>query len=211
MTGVTTYAAGSVLNWVTGKLQTPAVTNSQVGLFTTVGNDDGTGFVEVVGSSYARAQTSPVFWGAPTGIKPVQMVNARTIAFPVSASNWGTIVGFALFDLNGNMLFFDYLGAFTYQPFTASVGTNAVFNSPAHGLAFGDRIVLTAEYGGMLPQATVSLAGLLTVGNVTTDTFTVNANVTVSGSGMLRKVLPITITLNQTATFNPAALVLQLT
>jgi hypothetical protein len=181
-----------------------------VGLFTTVGSDDGLGFVEVSGNAYARSQTTPVSWGAPTGIKPVQIVNARTISFPVSASNWGTVVGFGLFDLNNNMIYFDYLGAFQWTPFTVSAGTNPVFNSPAHGFAIGDKVALTGEYGGAMPQATTSLSGLLTVGTATTDSFTVGVNVTVSGSGMLRKVLPIQIGLNQTATFNPAALVLQL-
>jgi hypothetical protein len=132
------------------------------------------------------------------------------IAFPVSSGNWGTILGFGVYDTNQNLLWFDYLGDFQWQPFTAALGSPGVFSVPGHGLAAGDQIVLSGEYGGRLPQAATSIAGLLTVGNVTTDTFTAGANITVAGSGSLRKVLPISILLNQTAAFNPAALVLQL-
>lgn len=188
----------------------PAITNAQVALFLAVGNDDGTGFVEVSGNSYARVQTTSSFWGPPTGTKPVQITNIRSIAFPVAASNWGTILGFGLFDLNNNLLLFDYTGSYPWMPFTASVGANGVFTSPAHGLTVNDQIVLTGEYAGLLPQATTSIAGVLTVGNVTADTFTIGANVLVSGDGMLRKILPVPAPLNQTVTFNPAALVLQL-
>jgi hypothetical protein len=210
MTGMTLYSGNAVLSWATGKLTMPAITNAQVALFLTVGNDDGTGFVEVSGNAYARAQTTPQAWGAPTGTQPVQIVNASSIQFPVSASNWGMVTGFGLYDLNNNLIFFDYLGNFPWLPFTMPVGTNAIISVPKHGYAVGDQVVLTGEYGGMPPQATVSLAGLQTIANVTVDTFTIGANVTVSGNGMLRKVLPITINLNQTAAFNPAALVLQL-
>jgi hypothetical protein len=212
VTGITTYAAAAVLSWTTGQVQTPALSNAQIGLFTTVGADDGTGFVEVSGNSYARAPTTAQSWGTPSG-KPTQIVNITSIAYPVSSGPWGTILGFGLFDANQNMLWFDYLGNFQWQPFTAAVGAVGalgVFNVPGHGFAAGDQIVLTGEYGGRLPQATTSIAGVLTVGNVTVDSFTVGANITVAGSGTLRKVLPIVIALNQTAAFNPAALVMQL-
>jgi hypothetical protein len=209
VSGLTIYAATAVLNWARGKAQTPAVTPAQIALFTTVGADDGTGFVEVSGNSYARAVTSAQSWGVPTS-KPTQIVNATSISYPVSSGPWGTIVGFGVFDANQNMLWFDYLGNFPWQPFTASVGSPGVFVVPGHGFANGDQIVLTGEYGGRLPQATASIAGLLTVASVTADTFTAGANVTVAGSGTVRKVLPVVITLNQTAAFNPAALVLQL-
>lgn len=210
MPGLTTYSSGVVLTWTTGQAQTPSVTNAQIALFTTIGADDGTGFVEVTGNSYARAATSPLSWGPPTGQPPVQVVNILSIPFPVSSGAWGTVLGFGLYDLNNNLLWADYSGAFPWLPFTAAVGNNGVITSPSHGLITGDKVVLTGEYGGTMPQAAASLAGLQTVTRLSTDTITIAANITVSGSGMLRKVTPLTVVANQQVTLNPAALVLQI-
>lgn len=211
MVGLTQYGSTQVLNWVTGKLQTPTVLNAQIALFTTMGTNDGLGFTEVSGASYQRAQTTSLFWGTPSGASSTSISNIRSIPFPVSASAWGTVVGFGLFDLNQNLLWSDFLGPAQWIPFTAATGTPGVFNSPAHGFVLGDSLTLTSEYGGQLPQAATSIAGLLTVTTVpTADTFTVGVTVSVSGSGMLRKVLPLAIGVNQTPTFNPGTIVLQI-
>lgn len=211
MVGLTQYGATQVLNWVTGKLQTPAVLNAQIALFTTMGTNDGLGFTEVSGASYQRAQTTPLYWGTPSGASSTSISNIRSIPFPVSASAWGTVVGFGLFDLNSNLCWSDWLGSFPWVPFTAASSAPGVFNSPAHGFVIGDSLTLTSEYGGQLPQAATSIAGILSVVTVpTADTFTVGATITVSGSGMLRKVLPLVIGTNQTPTFNPGTIVLQI-
>ncbi len=56
MTGLTNYSADAVGNWVAGQASMPAVTNRYLALFTAAGSDAGTGFTEVSGGAYARAQ-----------------------------------------------------------------------------------------------------------------------------------------------------------
>lgn len=56
MTGLTDYSARGLLNFLTGQLPMPSLGNQFLALFTAVGADDGTGFTEVSGGSYARVQ-----------------------------------------------------------------------------------------------------------------------------------------------------------
>src|ERR1700759_4454807 len=58
MTGFSDYTAQNVLNYVTGQLIVPALPSLFLALFTAVGTDAGTGFTEVTGGSYARAQAA---------------------------------------------------------------------------------------------------------------------------------------------------------
>lgn len=56
---------------------------------------------EVSGGGYSRACVGPTTWGDVYG-KQVQ--NCQQIHFPQSAGDWGLIVGFALYDCDGNLL-----------------------------------------------------------------------------------------------------------
>ena len=60
-------------------------------LFTDIPADDGSG-TEIEGGGYVR---QPVTFGAPSG---GFMANATAIEFPTAASDWGTALGWALFD-----------------------------------------------------------------------------------------------------------------
>jgi hypothetical protein len=56
MTGLSTYTAQNLLNYITGQSAEPALPAVWLALFTASGSDDGTGFTEVTGGSYARLQ-----------------------------------------------------------------------------------------------------------------------------------------------------------
>jgi len=77
-----------------------------VALFTTEPTDTSAG-TEVSGGSYARVQAQ---WTTPTQNATSGAYCAPTadIVFPTATANWGTIVGFALFDAAtaGNMIYY---------------------------------------------------------------------------------------------------------
>ncbi len=62
-------------------------------------------------------------------------------------------------------------------------------------------MVVTVEYGGTLPATGGSWGGLLTVANVTTDTFTAGVNSTGTGDGQVRKVIQQVINSGVQASF----------
>lgn len=68
MTGLTNYSAFNLLNYLTGQQSEPALPATWLALFTVAGSDDGTGFTEVSGGSYARVQVGgTVATSASTG------------------------------------------------------------------------------------------------------------------------------------------------
>lgn len=83
-----------------------------VALFTTLPDEDGTNGVEVNGAGYARVQHGPsdATWAAPVGGDGV-FSNVGSIQFGSPTANWGTIVGFGLYDAStaGNLLIADTL------------------------------------------------------------------------------------------------------
>lgn len=81
--------------WLKGV--TPTLpTSLWVALLTTPTNKDDSTGVEVSGGSYARQEilVDPASWDDSTGAR----TNAAAIVFPQATANWGTIVGFALYD-----------------------------------------------------------------------------------------------------------------
>lgn len=93
-----------------------------VGLVTTADNDADSSKVEVSGGSYARVAvaSSLANWAgtqsagsttASTGTSGTTSNNA-TVTFPAPTANWGSIVGFAVYDAatGGNLLFYGPLG-----------------------------------------------------------------------------------------------------
>lgn len=211
MTGFTDNWARRVLDQSTGKtsITLPAI---WIGLFTAAPTDAGGG-TEVTGGAYARVSTSGANWNAAAGSAPASTSNSATLTFTTATASWGTVTSFGAFDAAtvGNLLWWDYLGAFSWLPFTGTNASPSVLTSTAHGYSNGDSVVVTAEYGGVLPATGGSWTGLLTVAGVTTDTFTAGVNTTGTGDGMVRKVVSQSIPLGVQASFaggTPGALVL---
>lgn len=138
---------------------------------------------------------------APGSIKN----SGATITFAqATGTGWGTINSYGIFDAlsSGNLIEWDWLGNFNWNPFTCTLASPGVLTSPAHGYSNGDSVVVTTKYGGTLPTTAGSWAGLLTVAGVTTDTFTAGVNTTSTGDGQVRKVVTQSVPGNVTPTFS---------
>lgn len=218
MTGLTTYTAQGVLNHITGKLAIFPKPTAYVALFSAAGADDGTGFTELSGGGYARVVTAVGDWATPTPAAPSVIQNANPIVFPNSTAVWGTITAFGLYDAitAGNLLAWDYFGAFAWLPASIVAASPAVFTSPRHGYLNGDTVYFSTEYGGTPPTyLQSSLTGPLVVANSLPDTFTVTnggtvVNTATSGDGMVRKAASQQIVANVQATFPANALSISL-
>jgi hypothetical protein len=212
MAGLSSYAAQNTLNYHVGKTAMPTLPTAFLALFTVAPSDSGGG-TEVTGGAYARVSTAAGNWNAAAGSAPSTITNSAVFTFPTATANWGTVVAFAGFDASsaGNMLWWDFLGNFSWLPFTGSLASPSVLTSPAHGYANGDSVTVTAEYGGTLPATGGSWSGILTVASVTTDTFTAGVNTTGTGNGMVRKVASQQIPSGVQASFAASALTLSLT
>lgn len=140
-----------------------------------------------------------------TGSGPSTITNGAVITFPQSTASWGTVIAFELRDAptGGNLLAWDYLGNFSWLPTTITNASPAVFTSHGSGYANGDQIVFSTEYGGGAPGGTFT--GLLTVADVSGDTFDVGVASTSAGTGMVRKIIPQPIAVNVTASFAASA------
>lgn len=189
MTGFSDFWAKKVIDHSTGKTAIGAAPSVYMGLFTTAPTDGGGG-VEVAGGAYARVAVPAANWNAASGSAPSITSNSAAATFPTATANWGTVVAFGIFDAaaGGDLLWWDYLGNYAWQPFTGSLASPSVLTAPAHGYGNGDSVVVSNEYGGSLPPTAGSWAGLLSVAGVTTDTFNVGVNATGTGSGSVRKV-----------------------
>lgn len=81
--------------------------NLYVALFTTLPAEDNTGGVEVSGTGYARVLCGPgdSYWTPPVGGSGIY-TNAVVIQYGSPTSDWGSVVGFGLFDAitSGNYL-----------------------------------------------------------------------------------------------------------
>lgn len=90
----------------------PQPTELHVALYTTLPAEDGTGGVEPSAASYARVQYGPgsTYWSAPSnGDGTVK--NEFAITFPSPTEDWGTIVGWGIYDESGNLWFVNALAA----------------------------------------------------------------------------------------------------
>ncbi len=196
MAGFTNRTAQGILDHITGKSALYSIPTAYVALFTAVGADDGTGFTEVSGGSYARVATSASSWNSATGTGPSIITNALSIAFPTSTGSWGTVIAWGLMDAltSGNLNFWDYLGGFPWLPATVSFASPGLITAPAHGFSVADTVVFSNEYGGTSPSFSASnFTGLLMVAHASTDAFDVTnsataVNTSSTGDGMVRKV-----------------------
>lgn len=214
MTGFTDRVAQGILNHITGKTTIFTMPTAYVGLFTAIGTDAGTGFTEPSGGGYARVSTAAGDWNSATGSAPSSISNANPINFPTATANWGNIIGFGLYDAStaGNLLAWDYFGAFSWQPATVSTASPAVLTAHAHGFSAADLIEWSVEYGGTTPTFSQSnFTGPLTVVSPSTDTFTVTngataVNTSGTGNGMIRKLTSQAINSGVQASFPASSL-----
>jgi hypothetical protein len=217
MTGLTSYSAENVLNYIVGKTAMPTLPTGHLALFTAVGTDAGTGFTEVSGGSYARVAGTAADWSAATGLSPSTITNSVAFSFPSATASWGTIIAFGIYDAatGGNLLAWDYLGADSWYPFTCTDASPGVLtaigmtagSSPT--LANGALVIVSAEYGGSLPTGLVA-ATQYTVAGLTNDTFNVGTATTSTGSGLVRQLVVQAIPSGVVATFGPSSLTLVL-
>lgn len=83
----------------------PKPTELYIGLFTTMPDDSGAGYVEVTGFSYARARLDPSdtnWYRSTEGLN--RYWNSIPIEFPLQTGLWGTVLGFGLFDQLGRII-----------------------------------------------------------------------------------------------------------
>jgi hypothetical protein len=213
MTGLTSYSAQNVINYIGGKTAMPTLPTAYVALFTAVGTDAGTGFTEVSGGSYARVATTGATWNAASGVAPSSTTNAAIISFPAATASWGNVIAWGLYDAAtaGNLLEWDYLGNNPWYPFTCTNASPGVLTAigitagSSPNLANGSIVVVNAEYGGALP-AGLTGGTQYTVAGLSADTFNVGANTTSTGSGMVRAITVQAIAANSTWSFGIGAL-----
>lgn len=87
-------------------------TTLEIALFTTLPDEDNLGGVEPAAASYARVSYGPgaAYWSAPSA-GDGRVANSFAITFPAPTEDWGTILGFGIFDQSGNLLFVNSLAA----------------------------------------------------------------------------------------------------
>jgi hypothetical protein len=199
MTGMSTLTSQNLAQYVTGYQAMPALaTPGQVwpALFTAVGTDAGTGFTEVSGSGYARPNiTGSSGFNTASSTIPVTISNATSISFGTTGASWGTVIAWGIYDAStsGNLLYWDFLGADPWYPFTGTLASPGVFtaigitagSSPT--LANGASVVFTAEYGGALPAAITQYTPY-TVAGLSADTFNVSVNTASTSAAMVRQI-----------------------
>lgn len=217
MTGFTDRTSQGILNHIVGKTALYSLPTAYLALFTAVGNDAGTGFTEPTVGAYARVATAAADWAAASGSAPSQISNANTLTFPTATADWGSIVAFGLYDASstGNLLAWDFFGAYNWLPATVSAASPAVITTKAHGYTVADLVEWSIEYGGTNPTFSASnFTGVLAVATASTDTFTVTnaaaaVNTSASGSGMVRKILPQSISNGSSAAFPAGSLIIR--
>lgn len=220
-TNNTTTTASATLNfastpsWITAGMQAlDSTTPSAITAAQTVNSTTGTTVVLSANVNATVGNGDTIRFSAFTaasGSAPSQITNASaTITFAQATANWGTVIAFALFDASssGNLLAWDYLGAYAWLPATVSSASPGVITAKAHGYSNGDSFVFSNEYGGTAPSFSAgNYTGLQTVAGSATDSFQVTGvNTSSTGSGMVRKVIQQSIPINTTASFSTSQL-----
>ncbi len=209
MAALSNYSAQGLLNWVTGKTAMPTlVTPVYLALFTVAGTDAGTGFTECTGGAYARASIIAASWNSASGSAPSTTSINTTVSFTQSTAAWGTALAWGLYDAStaGNLMVWDYLGNYAWNPFTGTLASPSVLTVPAHGYLAADSVIISSEFGGALPTGFTTGNSYTVAASPTTDTFTLTTNASASGSGSVRKVASQVIANNTIVSFVSGAL-----
>lgn len=193
--------------WVVPGMTVYDTTNSQA--IGTVLTYSGTALVLTANAAHASSgSTDSLTFSAfsnATGSAPSSITTGAAITFAQATASWGTVIAFGLYDAvtSGNLLTWDYIGNFSWIPFTATQASPSVFTAHGNGYSAADSVVVTAEYGGTLPTGGGVFTGILTVASPSGDTFNVGQNATTAaGNGMIRKVIQQSIPINVTASFS---------
>jgi hypothetical protein len=214
------HTAQGVLNHITGTAAIFAEPNAWLGLFTTAPtSDSGAGSTEVTGGSYARQNTTGS-WATATGSGPSTITTNAQISFPTATANWGTVVAWGLYDAitSGNLLYWDWLGSYAWQPVTISSANPAIFTIGTTAYTAATTVVLDVaeRFGGTAPTysaGTPSNNTVLTVLSPSGLTFELQNGVTTlatsaAGSSSIRQILSQSIPMGITTVFPSAAFVL---
>lgn len=204
MTGMPDYMARKVIDHISGRTDIGTLPTPYLALFVTMPTDAGASSVETDYTSYARKSVSTSDFNAAASSGPASAANANALTFATPTGNPtnGDVIGFGAWDASsgGNLLWFDYLGGFDWQPVTGD--TADLLTAKAHGYVLNDRVVFSAEFGGAVPTGlTAGTLYHVISGGLTTDAFKVSAtqggsavDITATGACMVRKVTPMTIT-----------------
>ena len=113
MAGLSNYLETKLLDHVFGATAYTAPATVYIALFTTLPGEAGTGGTEVSGGSYARASVTnnTTNWPNATAADPSTKKNGAAINFTTPTADWGTVVGFGIYDASssGNLLWFGSL------------------------------------------------------------------------------------------------------
>jgi hypothetical protein len=169
-----------------------------------VGNGD-----SIVFCAWPAASASS---GAEPATSPANVANGATVTFAQATANWGSVVAFGLYDAatSGNLISWDYLGAYKWAPFTCTSASPGVLtcdvasDAPANGAS----IVVTQKFGGALPTTGGSWAGILTTAGLSGATFTAGVNTTSIGGGSFRQVTQQSVPSGVTASFSGSTITL---
>ena len=105
-------------------------------------------------------------------------------------------------------MFFDYLGAYKWSPFTCTLASPGVLTCTDQTFVNGQFAAVTAKFGGTLPATGGSWAGILTVAGVSGATFNLGVNTTGTGDGSVRQVIQQVVPINNVVTFSAGQLTL---
>lgn len=150
------------------------------------------------------------------GAAASSVANAGVITFAAATANWGTVVAWGIYDAltTGNLVEWDYLGNYAWNPCSISSASPGVMTVKANGYSVADSVVFSVEYGGTAPSFSQSnLTGILAVAHQATDTIDVTnaataVNTSSTGSGMVRKITQQSIPSGVTASFAANAITL---
>lgn len=188
----------SILNHWLGNSAYSAPATVHFALFTVAPTDAGGG-TEVTGGSYARVVVTNNLTNFPSA-NPKS--NAGAITWPTATADWGTIVAVGVFDAasSGNLLDWGWLGSDDGDLFTAT--TADVLTAPGHTLVNDNQVRILVVPGGTLPTGLTEGTTYFVI-SVSGDTFSLSAtlgggavNITASGSGLIAKITPKPVTID---------------
>ena len=162
-------------------------------------------------SAFAPATGST---GTNASILPGGFVNTNaTITYAqATGAGWGTVQAFGAYDALtvGNFLWWDWLGAFKWIPWSGSSASPCVMTTDlaADVPANASNVVVQQKYGGTLPTTAGSWNGVLTTAGAATNTFNVGVNTTTTGGGLFRQITQQAIAGNVTPSFAAGQLTL---
>jgi hypothetical protein len=152
------HTAQGLLNHITGTAPIFAEPSAYLALFTTAPtSDSGSGATEVStsGTAYARVLTTGS-WATSSGSGPSTIqTNAQITFATATGAGWGTIVAWGLYDAitSGNLLYWDWLGSYAWQPVTINSANPTIFTIGTTAYAAALTVVLdtSLRFGGTAP------------------------------------------------------------